>query len=237
VSQNGYVTNTAGTPLACTGDVIVNAPLLLNNVVVETDANGCRLYAAQTIFIQGQITYTSTASTENLQLSSARGIMMGFSYDPTDTSPGDPSQGDTRSTLGYRLAGTGWYVDSQPLTRAALTSSNTAVNQAILADAALVSGSLSDSTDSSTCPTQMLTYTGYNGGNSATVLTQCEIDYSRLLLNAPNIQSRYVGQVSGVVIAEIALFAPGALKFQYDSTFDHVDELPLLGNSVLNVQQ
>ena len=73
----------------------------------------------------------------------------------------------------------------------------------------------------------MVTYQGENGGSSKTI-TQCSIPFERLLVNAPNIQSRYIGKYSGVVIAEIALFAPGELVFEYDPIFNSIPILPIL---------
>jgi hypothetical protein len=210
-TSGSYITNTAaGGVINCFGDVVVTGTLFLDNVTVNTDNNGCRLMVTQSTFIQGQVNYSSTAGTENLQISSARAILSGF---------------DT-TTLAFRLQGTSWYPDSQPLTRYAGT--NTQKNAAIMAEANVIGAALQDTTDAAACPNNnMVTYVGNNGGQ-LTTLTQCAINFQRLLLNAPDIESRYVGQFKGVAIAEIALFAPGALNFAYDSTFDNVPILPLL---------
>jgi hypothetical protein len=202
-----YVTNTG--VLNCTGDVVVTGTLFLNNPQINTDNNGCRLMVTQTAFLQGQVYYTSTTGTQNLQISSARGIMMGFDV----------------STLINRLQTTDKYPDGQPLTRYAGT--NTEKNAAIVAEAQVIGAALHDSTDAADCPTQMVAYVAQDDGFNPT-LTQCSINFQRLLINAPDIQSRYVGQFKGVVIAEIALFAPGALNFAYDPTFNDVPILPLL---------
>ncbi len=62
------------------------------------------------------------------------------------------------------------------------------------------------------------------------------IDFSGLLLNAPVIHSRYLGEVHGTVIAEAALFVLEDFHFQFDSVFTRVDVLPLLTNPVLVVK-
>ena len=212
-----FVTHGAD-PIVCRGDVVINGTLFLNDVRIDTGAAGCRLYVTRSIFISGRVNYLQSGSTENLQLSSARAILLGF------------SPASLRTRLGA------WYDDAQPLTRA--PGSNSEKNGAILAEADLLGPArLKDSTDAAACPTEMRTYVGENGGGSSTTLTQCAIEYHRLLLNAPNVQSRYVGRFHGVTIAEIALFAPGALDFEYDAVFDSVDALPLLGQSILHVTE
>ena len=57
------------------------------------------------------------------------------------------------------------------------------------------------------------------------------IVFSRLLLNAPVINSRYKGRFKGLVIAEYALFWPGQTHFAFDPIFKEVPVLPLLKDS------
>jgi hypothetical protein len=56
------------------------------------------------------------------------------------------------------------------------------------------------------------------------------LGFSRLLLNAPQVHSRYRGKFKGVVIAEIALFGRGASasEFEFDPVFKKVPVLPML---------
>ena len=204
-----YVTHTDHT-IDCKGDIVIKGSLFLNDVTINTDGNGCRFMVTHSIFAQGRIQFANTSSTENLQLASARAILMGFSL----------------PTLTTRL--NAWYPNAQPLTRGPGTNSEK--NAAILAEAAVINSvgtALHDTNDAANCPGDRVTYTAYNGG-SQTELTQCSIHFQRLLLNAPNVQSRYIGQFSGVTIAEIALFAPGALNFEYDPVFDSVPVFPLI---------
>lgn len=62
------------------------------------------------------------------------------------------------------------------------------------------------------------------------------IDYTGLLLNAPLVESRYVGSVSGTIIAEAALFALGEFNFSFDAVFTKVNVLPRLPNPILMAQ-
>ncbi len=59
------------------------------------------------------------------------------------------------------------------------------------------------------------------------------IDFNGVLLNAPIVHSRYLGNVKGTVIAEAALFAVGKFKFAFDPVFTKVNVLPLLTNPIL----
>ena len=57
------------------------------------------------------------------------------------------------------------------------------------------------------------------------------IGFSRLLLNAPVINSRYSGRFKGVMIAEYALFWQGKTNFEFDPVFKEVPVLPILKDS------
>lgn len=57
------------------------------------------------------------------------------------------------------------------------------------------------------------------------------IGFSRLLLNAPVINSRYKGRFKGLVVAEYALFWQGKSSFEFDPIFKEVPVLPLLKDS------
>lgn len=55
--------------------------------------------------------------------------------------------------------------------------------------------------------------------------------FSRILLNAPRIDSRYRGDFSGVIISKFAVFSLGQFTYLYDSTFNSVPILPLIDSS------
>lgn len=61
------------------------------------------------------------------------------------------------------------------------------------------------------------------------------IDFNGLLLNAPIVHSRYLGNVKGTIIAEAALFAVGAFHFEYDPVFTKTNVFPLLSQPILVV--
>ena len=62
------------------------------------------------------------------------------------------------------------------------------------------------------------------------------INFEGLLLNAPLVHSRYLGNVKGTIIAEIAIFAIGAFHFEFDKVFTEVTVLPKLSQDVLLIQ-
>ena len=219
-----YITHSGGT-IVCKGDIVISGTLFLNDVTIDTDGGGCRLYVTQSVFLQGRVRYTSSSGTQNLQISSARAIMMGFDTVALNAY--------NRVAIEARLGG--WSPDDFALTRGPGTNSQKAA--AILAEARVLGPILHDANDAANCAGTMVTYEAQNGGGSHRTLTECGIQFSHLLLNAPMVHSRYVGQVSGVVIAEIALFAPGALNFTYDPVFDSVTALPKLGSSVLVLEE
>jgi hypothetical protein len=57
------------------------------------------------------------------------------------------------------------------------------------------------------------------------------ISFSRLLLNAPQVHSRYKGAFKGLVIAEVALFRLSKSNFEFDPVFKEVPVLPRLKDS------
>ncbi len=205
-SGGGYVTH-SGPVLECEGDVVIKGTLFLNQVTIKTTSQGCRLMVSGSVFIQGQVRYADSSSTQNLQISSARAILMGFDA----------------VTLAYRLQGM-WYKDGQSLTRG--PGSTTEKSARIMAEARVLGSLLKDAKDAGACPTSMEPGSVRLAGVTSALPARCHISYDRLLLNAPDVESRYFGLFKGVVIAEIALFAPGALEFAYDEVFDSVPVLP-----------
>jgi hypothetical protein len=57
------------------------------------------------------------------------------------------------------------------------------------------------------------------------------LSFSRMLLDAPVVQSRYSGKFRGVVIAEFALFWQGKSSYEFDPVFKEVPVLPVLKES------
>ncbi|MGE0615312.1 MAG: hypothetical protein AB7P04_06705 [Bacteriovoracia bacterium] len=204
-----YLRNQAGTHLVCHGDLVVRGTVFLKNAVVETDADGCRLYATDSVFIQGPITYEGPA-TANLQISSARAIVAGFSL----------------ASLNVRLVT--YPFAHMPPTRG--PGSIADKSNAILADAQKIGADLKDAADAGQAY-PYTTYTDPAGG----VRTRVALGFEHVIFNAPQVHGRYYGPIHGVIIAEIALFAVGELQFQYDSIFNEVPAFPLLQTGILEV--
>lgn len=57
------------------------------------------------------------------------------------------------------------------------------------------------------------------------------LGFERLLLNAPNYQSRYQGQFKGVIIAEMAIGSLGNFSFLFDNVFETVPILPRINEA------
>ncbi len=67
--------------------------------------------------------------------------------------------------------------------------------------------------------------------------SEADVPMSRILLNAPEIHSRYVGEFKGAVVAEIAVFRLGKFSFSFDPVLqdEKVPILPALKVDILKV--
>jgi hypothetical protein len=229
--KNGtpYLTNAAGTAVECVNrDVVVNGTLFLNQLTVHATQGGCRLYVTGPVFIQGQITYATDAgdaadATSNLQITSASAILLGVGL----TNPSQVS-GSGPDPLYDRLIG-----DSRnPLFRGATSSSAYSQwSQAIYQEGTNIGSSLLlDAANVSAQP-------GYATASSENGEIRISVPYQHLLLNAPVIHDRYLGQTQGVFIAEIMVASLGEFQFQYDAVFTNaqVSILPALSGDILCV--
>ena len=241
--QNQYITHPTGDGdlLICYGDVVINGPLFLNNVTIATDANGCRLYVAGTVFIQGVVNYFTANNNSNLQISSSRAILMGlgttlvsnYTTDPTTLRNGtviassiidrlDWINGDIRNPL---VRPGSDYSNAQGLYALAFADANI-VNGITLAQQVsqnVVAGNLVDAADPA--------YTVFVNN----VLTN-PTNYTAMFLNAPLVESRYLGLFKGTIVSELALFRLGQFNFQYDPVFENISILPLLTGDILIAQ-
>ncbi len=224
-TSNSYVSNVGA--VQCAGkDIVINGTLLLDNLQVFAGGGGCRLYVTGAVFIEGPITYLNngvTDSSANLQISSAEAIIMGVGLNGLSYSAGSPGQMDDpepgRDPLQTRLLN-----DSRNLELRIAPSISAYLNWAqgvyheganigaqLLVDASVVTGS----SQTSTSPSGQI---------------RTSINYSGLLLNAPVVHSRYLGDFKGVIIAEAAEFSLGQFSFSFDPVFNKssVSILPLL---------
>jgi hypothetical protein len=200
-------------PLVCDGDLVIDGTLLLSNVQLTT-INGCRIYATQTVFVSGPIDFTNENDRSNIQIVSSRAISMGLgAYDPSScSSPSDTVQdyiGSGREdTVSLRFRDM-WTVPSyqtrdgvDPIVR----------GDSIISDEAAV-------------------LAVHPLKDAACEPRGREVGFKHVLLNAPNIQSRYSGQVLGTIIAEIYIGELGSFKYEYDPVFSKVAIFPFLDSS------
>lgn len=73
-----YVRNSGN--VDCWGDVVIQGPLFLDNLQLNSRAAGCRLHVNGTVFIRGGITYLNEATYPkvNIQITSSRAIIVGM---------------------------------------------------------------------------------------------------------------------------------------------------------------
>jgi hypothetical protein len=218
-----YVTNSG--PVQCAGkDIVINGTLLLENLSLYAGNGGCRLYVTGSVFVYGPITYLDANgipdSTQNLQITSATSIIMGVGLSYANygygTSPMHNRLIDDVRNAKLRMA-----PDSASYTawgNGVMAEANN-IGASLLKDAGDVSGAAQTASD--------------GNGNPCTA-----INFSHLLLNAPEIHSRYVGSFSGVIVAEIAIFALGEFSFSFDDVFldTTVPILPTLPVDILCVE-
>lgn len=225
LSKSGYFQN-AISGLVCDGDLYINGTLYLKKAKIITK-NGCRLYVTGPVFVEGAITYQDLNegpnNNTNLQITSGRAILLGIagSHCESDTNPGWYYNQSILSTpnitnpLEFRFRGDIYnrvtrsanptLASSYPQTAASPIEEG----QFIISKGLKIAG-LKDAS----CET------GTPAGR--------EIHFERLLLNAPNIQSRYTGKFKGSIIAELPLFALSRFDFSFDPVFQRVPILPLI---------
>ena len=165
--------------------------------------SGCRIYSTGPIFLQNAITYRNlSGSTDDTNLQLV-------SSEAILLGLGDKSCDATSkdSPLSRRIA------------------SGYAISSFFTRDA-----------DSRSISPQAFGQSIYARGKRITALEDAgcaddTIGFSHLLLNAPQVHSRYKGKFRGIVIAEVALFRLGKGVFEFDPVFKRVPVLPLLKDS------
>ena len=230
VSNKPYITN-SGTLLCQGQDVVINGTLLLKNAEIDSGASGCRLYVTGPVFIEGPIQYIDSSQTPpaadptgSLQITSATAVLMGVGL-TGDVYEGGSAQGTldnhaSNQPLSWRL------IDdsrNQVFRSAPTAAAYTTWAQSVMSEGENIGSDLlvDASTLSGTLPA------GVTTALSAAGQPRMSIQYQRLLLNAPVIHSRYLGQFSGVIVSEIAIFSLGEFNFTFDDIFDN-SQLPIL---------
>jgi hypothetical protein len=237
--------------LVCEGDLMIEGAVYLNNATISTH-KGCRIYATGSVFIYGPITYSTAGAGDfthrNLQISSTRSIIMGL---------GELWNGATHCENGSSDAGYwGYYTsqvanaDSAGFTGQVRTDYFNALRDSAkwrlyaigsVPDAAVAVGAyhfraapMSGTDYSRSIYNEMMSSIGQQK-DAACRAEGRNVAYSRLLLNAPLVHSRYTGGFTGSIISEVGLMGLGLgaggtprFKFDFDPVFQNVDILPLL---------
>lgn len=218
-----YFTADNSAPITCVGDVVIDAPVWLNQTRVITNNSGCRIYSTASIFVTGAlpVSPSDAAMTDyNLQLASSRGIFMGLGpHDGYEDAPtGRANSGKTCQQINVDSLH-GRLDDTRFGNRMRIATTDAAYNTfkaAVYADEATI---------------PQLT--------GACILPQYkDISFERLLLNAPYVGGRYTQPFKGSLIAEIISWLPGKFAFEFDPVFQRVPVLPLLDfKQILDVTQ
>lgn len=206
--------------VSCDGDLLLQGTVHLNDVRILSQ-KGCRIYATGSIFVSQGLTSMGLAGSmdHNIQLVSSRAVIMGL--------------GPTMNAAGTTTCeSTGWYRDRWVAgPRDALATSslqnhlnareNTSYTRAYGAEAgadAFLASVIAESTGlamkDATCET---------GGRGRA--------FSRLLIVAPRVDSRYNGNFSGSIVAEASIISVGSFKFSFDPIFERAAILPLLSDA------
>jgi len=184
--------------IICDGDLFVRGILFLNRAIITTHA-GCRIYTTGPVFLQKEITFENSHNPDD------KSNLQLVSSEAIFLGVGREKRDTTPKTdpMALRLLRT----PARPsiFTRATYGRhmAPQEFTQALYDKSALVP--LEDSS--------------YHDDM---------IGFSRLLLNAPVINSRYKGKFKGLVIAEYALFWPGQTHIEFDPVFKEVPILPVL---------
>jgi hypothetical protein len=187
--------------IICDGDLFIRGMLLLNRPIVMTES-GCRIYATESVFLQREITFKNSVNPDD------RSNLQLVSAEAIFLGVGSGKRDTTEKTdpLALRLLRTPARPSIFTRTTYGNNISPEVFTQNLYDKTALVP--LEDSS--------------YHDDT---------IGFSRLLLNAPVINSRYKGRFVGFVIAEYALFWPGKTHFEFDPIFREVPVLPVLKDS------
>lgn len=229
-----YYTNTPGSPMICEGDLFVDGVVYLENLNLQT-VYGCRIYATRSVFINGDISYSDVSALSNLQITSAIGVFMGMGACidcQNDHGWGNGQVGIDQDSVPGRLIKIIGYLQ-QLRTMSAIT-----IRDAIVSDYKKVTKILSSKPPAPGPGVDVLSYYRQyltdrkirlvDARNSLLSASVAKTSYSRLLVNAPIVMSRYTGNFQGLIIAEFAMWVPGQFSFNFDPVFTGVTLLPFL---------
>jgi hypothetical protein len=201
VSSNGKYYTNVA-EIVCDGDLFIRGTLFLNHATIATQ-NGCRIYATGPIFLQNAVAYKQMGgSLDRTNLQLVSTQAILMGTGEKNCSPSDKENPLARRLIAGIASDTFFTREAQENLMQPKAFGQIIYNQ---------SKSM-DSLEDASC-------------HDAT------IPFSRLLLNAPQVHSRYKGKFSGIVIAEVILFPPGKSDFVFDPVFQEVPILPVLEDS------
>jgi hypothetical protein len=188
--------------VVCDGDLFIRGTLFLNHATIST-RSGCRIYTTGPVFVQNAITY------KNMGSSPDKTNLQLVSAEAILLGLGDKSCDASAkdSPLSRRLVS--GYAVSTFFTRDADRRS---VSPKTFGEGIYAQGKQIAALEDAGCNDDTLSF-------------------SRLLLDAPQIHSRYKGAFKGLVIAEVVLFRLSKANFEFDPVFKSVPVLPVLKDS------
>ncbi len=192
---------TNSSEIVCDGDVFIRGILFLNKPSVVTNT-GCRIYTAGPVFLQNAVTFRSTNEEVN------RANLQLVSTEAIFLGVGQKKCNTTAA--------------ADPLSsRLLLTPALPSI--------------ITRSMDRDNIPPKTFAQNLYSKAASLPLEdSSCHdetISFSRILLNAPVVHSRYSGKFKGLVIAEFALFFQGKSSYEFDPVFKEVPVLLRLKES------
>jgi hypothetical protein len=187
--------------IICDGDLFIRGIMFLDKPIIMTNT-GCRIYATGPVFLQRELTFKNHANNND------KSNLQLVSSEAIFLGVGREKRDTTEKTdpMALRLLKT----PARPSIFTRETYNNNITPQRFTQD-------LYDKT--ALVPLEDSSY------------HDDTIGFSKLLLNAPVVNSRYKGRFKGLVIAEYALFWPGKTHFEFDPIFKEVPVLPLLKDS------
>lgn len=189
--------------MECDGDIYVPGTVLLKNLKLKSKY-GCRIHATGTVFVQAAV--NETIGRQGIDYDNAKAHLQIMSSKAVLLGLGDCSKKDALhgDTVEHRIA------DER-------TNTPKLEELGVVADYDRFLGADGEHTirDASNCE-----------GNYTD--KRRNVAFSKLLLNAPVIHSRYTGNFSGVIIADHMVGSLGKFAYEYDPVFTSAPIFPLI---------
>jgi hypothetical protein len=192
----------------CYGDVVVKGNLFLSSPEFNTDSRGCRIHVTGDIIFHAYNGYSAGGS-----FVPGRGIKVnspGNAFGVQITSASSVNFGVAQNQLAS-------YLRQMPDSAKAFAAAIKVPYGSECYNASGVvrarTGELCDTGFTAMGSDTVSFPAGLDGWDHGT------IDYTKLMINAPVINSRYLGTVTGSIIADYALFRLGTLTFYFDDAF------------------